>query len=396
MKAVNTLLIAIGALAAGEASAQALRGGEVLSSISATALSAPHPVRGSDGRLHLAFEIALVNTSHVFVRLEAVDAVDGAGHDLSHLEGDRLAAMLTRFAGTGTELAPGGSGTVIMDVALAGDAAVPTRLAARLTIRRQAVGPGGAAAPWAADAPLPAQTSFVGAETPVGAPAREISPPLRGPGWVAVNGCCDSVTPHRGALLAVNGVLRAPERFAIDWVQLGADRQAMSGPADQLASYRYYGTPVHAVADGVVANRLDGVEEQAPGAEPKGVTPEAIGGNMLAIDIGGGAFAFYAHMQKGSLRVALGDRVVTGQVIGLLGNTGNTTAPHLHFHLMDGPSPLAANGLPFTLTGFRRVGTLAGPDDWLDRGVPARIDADGPVGERVGQMPLNNDVTDFQ
>ena len=58
---------------------------------------------------------------------------------------------------------------------------------------------------------------------------------------------------------------------------------------------------------------------------------------MLVVDIGGGAFAFYAHLQRGSLKAKLGDKVKKGQVLGLLGNTGNTDAPHLHFHLMDGP-----------------------------------------------------------
>ena len=80
------------------------------------------------------------------------------------------------------------------------------------------------------------------------------------------------------------------------------------------------------VADGTVVNLFDGVDEQVPGAV-KPVSTEAIGGNMVVVDIGDGAFAFYAHLQRGSLKVKLGDRVKTGQVLGLLGNTGNSTAP---------------------------------------------------------------------
>ena len=73
---------------------------------------------------------------------------------------------------------------------------------------------------------------------------------------------------------------------------------------------------------------------------------------MVVIDIGGGNFAFFAHLKPGSLRVKLGDHVARGDVIALLGNTGNSDAPHLHFHVMDGPSPLDANGRPYVLTHF--------------------------------------------
>ena len=124
-----------------------------------------------------------------------------------------------------------------------------------------------------------------------------------------------------------------------------------------------------------MVNLYDGADEQVPGADAKGITTENIGGNMLVVDIGDGAFAFYAHLQRGSLKVKLGDRVTTGQVIGLLGNTGNSTAPHLHFHVMDGPSPLDANGLPFVFTQFssRGVVTMSDDNDPLEKGDPAKI-----------------------
>lgn len=76
----------------------------------------------------------------------------------------------------------------------------------------------------------------------------------------------------------------------------------------------------------------------------------------MVIDIGDGLYTLSGHMQKGSIRVKVGDRVRRGQSIGLVGNTGNSSAPHLHFHVMDGPSPLTSNGRPYVIDSFSIVG----------------------------------------
>jgi murein DD-endopeptidase MepM/ murein hydrolase activator NlpD len=230
----------------------------------------------------------------------------------------------------------------------------------------------------------------------VGAPARVISAPLRGGGWVSVNGCCDTITSHRGAVIAVNGQQNVPERFAIDWVQIDKSRRMYVGDGHKLSSFPFYGDPIYSVADGLVVNTYDEVDEQVPLEPAKGLVPASIGGNMMVVDIGGGAYAFYAHMQRGTLKAKVGDHVKKGQVIGLLGNTGNTDAPHLHFHLMDGTSPLHANGLPFVLDRFSSDGTLpANQIDPMFEGKPVTIDAKGR-GEHANQMPLNNEVVNFR
>jgi hypothetical protein len=245
---------------------------------------------------------------------------------------------------------------------------------------------------------LPATVTFTVAPVTVGAaPAIVVAPPLRGKNWIAVNGCCDAVTSHRGAVMAINGLLRVPERFAIDWLQLDAQDRLYTGPIDVLQSYAFFGVPVYAAADGTVVNRYDNTGEQVPGSPAKGITPESIGGNMLVIDMGGGRYAFYAHLQPGSLKVKLGDKVKTGDVIALLGNTGNTDAPHLHFHVMDGISPLDANGLPFVFTQFTGQGVLdvKGLEGLFDKGMPAVIDRALLAGPHRNQLPLNNQVVDF-
>lgn len=377
------------------APAQSLKPGEVLSQVTLAPISAPNPLLGADDRVHLAYELIVANPSKEFVTLDKVTAVDPAGKALWSLEGDALAAMARLYAGNGTTVPPGGTAVVFMDVSFAKGEALPERVLARIDATRRLAGTDGKPTPMPKDAPLPANFTFTAAAATPARPAATIAPPLRGKGWVAINGCCDSVTSHRGAVMAVNGILRVPERFAIDFVQLDAAGRLFTGDGAKLSSYAYYGTPIHSVADGVVVNLYDDTGEQVPGTDAKGITPANIGGNMVVVDIGGGAFAFYAHMQKGSLKVKLGDTVKTGDVLGLLGNTGNSTAPHLHFHVMDGPSPLDANGLPYVFTRFTGRGVADESEDFFTTGKPAQIDASRLAGPHKDQLPLNNQVVDF-
>jgi hypothetical protein len=392
------VLVATASSIAASAWAQTLTADQVLSSISLSTLATPNPVLGADNRNHLAYELMASNTSRLFITLDKVEAVDQDKQVLETLAGAPLAAMVTLHGGSGTTMSPGGSAIIFMDTAFAAGASLPPAIAARLTITRQSAGPDGKPAPLPADAPLPATTSFVGPLTQIGSSAVVIDPPLRGPRWVAVNGCCDKLTSHRGAVMAVNGVQRVPERFAIDWVQLRPDGRLYTGDRAKLESYAYFGVPVHAVADGIVVNLYDRAVEQVPGEPARGITPENIGGNMVVIDIGGGNFAFFAHLKPGSLRVKLGDHVARGEVIALLGNTGNSDAPHLHFHVMDGPSPLDANGRPYVLKHFVGRGLLddSSGEEMFAKGEPGVIRPSSMDGPHADQLPLNDEVVDFQ
>ncbi|MFT0859248.1 M23 family metallopeptidase [Ancylobacter sp. G4_0304] len=388
---------ALAVLLALPAAGQSLKPDEVLSSIVVRPLSAPDPVRGADGRVHLAYELAVSNASAWYVRLDRLESVDASGNLLATLSGEGLTAMTHFYAGRDGAIAPGGSAVVFLDVSLDAGATLPAQVSARTTATRLKE-ENGTLVPDASDGPAPAVYTFTGAPVVPGPPAVVVAPPLRGKGWVAVSGCCDALTAHRGAILAINGRQVAPERFAIDWVKLQEDGHLFTGHGTRLADYAYYGDPILAAADGVVVNRYDEADEQVPGpdAKPTGIVPANIGGNMLVVDIGGGAYAFYAHLQRGSLKVGLGDRVKTGDVIGLLGNTGNSTAPHLHFHVMDGPSPLNASGLPYVFTRFSGQGTLSpGNEDELENGKKARIEP-RLVGAMTDALPLNNQVVDFE
>ena len=72
------------------------------------------------------------------------------------------------------------------------------------------------------------------------------------------------------------------------------------------------------------------------------------------------SYALYAHLQPGSIKVRVGDNVKPGQVIGLVGDSGNSIAPHLHFQVIDGPSSLSSNGLPYQIRSFQVIGKTPG------------------------------------
>jgi hypothetical protein len=133
--------------------------------------------------------------------------------------------------GAGGRRHHGLSGLAVLDASLPRGAALPRGLVHRLTIAFEpnSVPPG-------FPTPVPYRTG----PSPVlrGQPVT-IAPPLRGAGWVAVNGCCDALNGHRGGIIPIDGHLRAVERFAIDFVQLRSDRRLFAGPLEDLSSYRY-------------------------------------------------------------------------------------------------------------------------------------------------------------
>ncbi|MGY0556637.1 MULTISPECIES: peptidoglycan DD-metalloendopeptidase family protein [unclassified Lysobacter] len=202
-------------------------------------------------------------------------------------------------------------------------------------------------------------------------PPAVLGPPLRGGPWVAI---FDASWPrgHRRMVYAVDGTARIPGRYAIDWVQLDAQgREFPPGHEDEAAARHGYSEPVLAVADAVVAAVRDGIAESATiSGRSKNPLGKAAG-NYLALDLGDGRHVLYEHLQPGSLRVAVGDRVERGQVIAALGFTGDSTGPHLHLHVADAAAPLGAEGLPYVFDRYRLLGRYdsieaVGSQPWPD------------------------------
>lgn len=358
----------------------------------AEALAAPIPVPATDGRIHLAYELLLTNVSDQEVTLGSL-VVNADGRPLLTLAGDQL-AYRTRPAGSHqptTKIGAGQLAKVWLDVSVDAKEAVPEHLRHTLVVNVSHPSP-----------PLvPAVVTENVAE--VGVSERHpvtIAPPLGGPNWVDINSCCD-MTPHRMALNPIDGKFWAAERFAIDYFQLDtldANGRIFHGDKTDPQNYPYFGADIHAVADGPVVSVLDGLPEQVPGRTPTGLTLQQYGGNHIVQDIGGGNYAFYAHLQTGSVAVRPGDRLRTGQVIAKLGNSGNSDAPHLHFHVMSTPDPLRSDGLPFVFKAFRldgRVASLSAADAF-ENGPPAQLTPGLPARAENNVSPLVLDVMTYE
>ena len=350
--------------------------------------SPPTAVPGTDGRPHLVYEVALENGPRADVRLERLDVRDpDRGRLLATHRGRSLADLVVRLDGTSrTRAIPKGAiGLLLLDVSLAPGRSVPARLANRLSIslndgagRTRRV------------------TTTVLTRVRRRAPVR-VAPPLHG-GSLGVLGCCRRPFAHRLAITTRTPRSDRPvfaQRYAIDFVRLGDGLATFSGDPTRNESYLLFGAEVVAAAPGRIVATRDDVPENTPPNPRPGIGPNDLTGNFVNQDIGGGRFALYAHMQPGSLRVKPGDQVVTGQVLGLVGNTGNSTEPHLHFHVMDargGPSNLGADGLPYVFDAFRLEGRVAGLAS--DPPAPARVPARPPA-ERTAQYPFQGDVVAF-
>jgi hypothetical protein len=182
-----------------------------------------------------------------------------------------------------------------------------------------------------------------------------IQSPLRGKNWSAANGPSNT-SPHRRAVLPANGQPHIGQRYAIDWIQLGDDGNSFTGDKHKNSSYHAWDQEIHAVADGKIVEVKDGLAENVPNSGKIAVTisSDTLAGNHIIQDLGDGHFAAYAHLRPGTLKVKVGDTVHAGDVIGRLGNTGNSSEPHLHFQICDAPSFPDSEGLPFAIDKFTR------------------------------------------
>jgi murein DD-endopeptidase MepM/ murein hydrolase activator NlpD len=218
--------------------------------------------------------------------------------------------------------------------------------------------------------------------------ARIVDFPLRGE-WTAVHTPANRIPSHGTDMLG--------QRYAFDLIRLDRANGSRYHPAGTFRTLLLgvpthechgWGEPIHAPLDGEVVVARDGLPERSrihPVRELALVlkngltfrpTPRhlhRVMGNHVILRCGD-VHAGFAHLTTGSVAVKAGQQVRVGDVLGRVGHTGNSTAPHLHFQLMDGPDPLTAHGVPcafreyevWRVDGWRRVeDAIPKSTDWI-------------------------------
>jgi Peptidase family M23 len=351
--------------------------------LSVQMVQAPDPMIAY-GKAYVVYELLLTSFDSRPLKLSKLRVADTDDSDtVFNFAGATLAAMVSPVgSGSGaasTSIGPGQARLAYIWLSFTAADRVPRRITHFLQCR---VGPEPGEVYEIASPPI----------TVGQAPPLSIGPPLRGGDWVAEGGPSNS-SYHRRARMVANGTVYFAQRFAIDYVKVSAAGLTYAGDRKKNASYLCYGSDVIAVADGKVVATKNDVPENVPDPTARAVemTMDTAGGNFVALDIGYHRYALYGHLIPGSLKVKVGDTVKRGQVLGQLGNSGNSTEPHLHFQIADAPSFLLANGLPYL---YERVEVKPGRivDAASD---PPVIQPDGPAKSFLATMLLENDLVTF-
>ena len=328
----------------------------------------PVPYRDR-GCVSLVYELLLRSEEWQDVTLKRIEVVGDTDRVLASFEGGGLRRLLERPGFPDPETAvflrrlakedpahapppfqdpiaeperigPGLSAILYMWLELPLEVSVPRTLRHRITFEA-----------WHALVPGPAV--ILAGETAVTSGALAVlEPPLRDGPWGVTNGPSNT-SFHRRGLALIDGRLSHPQRFALDLVKTDADGRMKRPGVEGNEAYFGYGEPVLAAARGEIVEAVNDLpENETPGplARAVPVTWDNIAGNRVTLRLPGGLCVLYAHLKSGSVRVRVGDTVEVGTVLGLLGNSGNSFGPHLHFQVSTGLA-MSGQGMPYVLGG---------------------------------------------
>lgn len=211
--------------------------------------------------------------------------------------------------------------------------------------------------------------------------------PVRGT-WITPN------TP--GKKIPSHGIDRYGETYAYDFVGIDENSRFDKFYNSTVLSYLIKGVPlekcygwgseIYAPFDGEIIKIEDGVNERNPAKLTNDIgymrkitkqfeSGEAgykeVAGNYIIIKKSEKVYALFAHLKKNSIYFNDGEKVKTGQIIGRVGHSGNSTAPHLHFQLMDNIDPIKSNGIPCDFMNYEEYRN--GKWEHVDHGVPSKF-----------------------
>jgi murein DD-endopeptidase MepM/ murein hydrolase activator NlpD len=219
--------------------------------------------------------------------------------------------------------------------------------------------------------------------------------PFRRGLWLAHNGPGDHRAAHWGSMLVSGRKITVPQRYAIDFMGLEENGRGIRGAIEGSSNTDWpgFGADVVAVADSLVRDARNGIADNPPLFEPpppSDVELSAAGGNYVVLDVGRSRFIHYAHLKQGSVTVRAGQRVRRGQLLGRVGNSGNTNGAHLHFNVVNGLRLREAEGLPYVFNAFVLRGATTGDSAFSDAPIPPT------TSQNVRDtLPLNGAMVEF-
>jgi murein DD-endopeptidase len=345
--------------------------------------SPPVPVR-LDKQQVLVYELHVTNFDVVPLTLKRVEVFGGdeSTEPIASLDESALAAAMLRIGSAMTPsgehgsvanvarvIEPGGRSVLFMWIGLPASRTVPAALRHRMIFSAAAAGGGS-----------PTDAILEDFQVPISHDAAlTLHPPFHGGVWLAGDGPANN-TNHRRAITAVDGHIYSAERFAIDWIKVGPNGDSRHDGATRNDNWWGWGEPVLAVAEGEITEVVDGIPDNVPRVLPP-VTLDNIAGNHVILKVAPNRYVTYAHLQNGSIKVRVHDRIHPGDVLALLGNSGNTTGAHLHMQVTDRSSVLQAEGVPFVFEKFTYLGP--GSDYELDKHVSVPWELSIPPGDAV-------------
>jgi len=307
----------------------------------------------------LVYELHVTNFDTVPLTLKRIEifATQLSNEPLTIFEGDKLSAAMTRVGAAMSmssgssigakdtrRLDPGGRNVVFVWIELPANRSAPANLSHRLVFSSTPAG-----------TDQPTDTTLEYFLVPVSQdPVPPLALPFNGGIWLAGNGPANN-SNHRRSIFAIDGHIYSPERFAIDWVKVGPNGDSHHDGTTKNEYWWGWGEPVLAVADGEITKVVDEFPDNTPRVVPP-VTLDNIAGNYIILRIAANRFVTFAHLQRGSIKVRAGDHVHRGDVLALLGNSGNTTGAHLHLQVTDGNAVLQSQGVPFVFADFTYLG----------------------------------------
>jgi murein DD-endopeptidase MepM/ murein hydrolase activator NlpD len=351
----------------------------------------PQIFQGSDGKYNLLYELLLNNLNKAAATITDLQVIDAdTGKPVKELSGKKsLGEVISQPSGVpGTRLAAGATAIVWVNLSFDKQEYVPQHLTHQVTFDTKSMFDGSSET-----------LCYKGASVDViQKQPLVISPPLRGGKWIAVGGYNGAVG-HRRTLFGVNNTCTSAQRYAIDWIRMDDANYTTRGERYDPASSSAYNQPIYAVSDGTIISAVDKFSDQVP-LKPAGTDRWSHpAGNCIVEDLGGGLYGMYAHLKPGTLKVKAGDTVKRGDILGYVGNTGNSTGPHLHFHVADSPRILGSSGVPYVFDNFTLVGEVPDLQQFLKNDDLARPQSIGDTpnkGPHQQQLPGEGHIVEFQ